>query len=259
MHVNEGVDVFDLYTYLHEEDIDPAQVGLCVFNCAHGRNYRADSDARHRLMESLHWSAATFRGAALQAMCGQLPNATCIITGRRWEPVSVPLAHRNILIGPLRYGPQCGPPYKPEPSTRGDRREGELGPADTLAATVAIGPMLADKIGGSGVVDVPELARVASARNTVVLFLGEFTLASARHAAQYALDNSFSAIPVAPHGAMLPEEIRVDSRSRRKCSYAQCLEYTRGKKEAHPELLAADLWLQMTVCKPPSADAGLTA
>ena len=51
---------------------------------------------------------------------------------------------------------------------------------------------------------MPELARVASARNTVVLFLGEFTLASARHAAQYALDNTFSTIPVAPHGAMLP-------------------------------------------------------
>ena len=50
VHVADNVDAFDLSGYLMTAGVRAEDVMLCIFNCAHGRNYRADSDERHGLM-----------------------------------------------------------------------------------------------------------------------------------------------------------------------------------------------------------------
>jgi len=206
-HVSDDVDVFDLERYLQGCGVRPEDVALCVWNCAHGRNYRADSTERHRLMQEWGWSAGTFRNAAFAAMCGQLPRATCVLTGRRWEPVAAQLAgQRPVLQAAVRYGSQRGPAYRPEPSTRGDRREGELGEVGHLVATVAVGPGLARALFRdlSMDIDIPELAVLAASGGGIVVFLGEFTLANARHCAQYACEQLDAGRPASPLPPSLP-------------------------------------------------------
>lgn len=249
LHVYEDVDVFDVVPYLRARQVRPEEVLLCVYNCAHGRNYRRDATARYALMGEWHWSSFTFRSAAFQAMCAQLPNATCILTSRHWEPVTTQLSNRPILHSAVCYSPQSGPPYKPEPSTRSSRREGELGLVEELAATVAVGPLLECHFTKqmSIKVDIPELAFIAASSGGAVLFLGEFTLASARHCAQFACEQISQGRPLqwAVSRRNLPVEQRRHWRGHSLYSYADCVQHARDQEEAHAALLAAHIWMGM--------------
>jgi len=142
-----------------------------------------------------------------------------------------------------------GPQYRPEPSTRGDRRAGELGTFEDLVATAALGPSLERDIldGSPVVVDIPELALRATLGGGVVLFLGEFTLASSRHCAQYAaeqLSSGRSKLVRAPVRGTLPAERRWHSRG--GCyTYADCLQHARSQQAEDVALVAANVWLDM--------------
>jgi len=262
--VHDNVDVFDLLSYLQARNLKPRDVMLCVFNCAHGRNYREDSDARHALIRDLRWGPSTFRSAAFEAMSAQLPDATCVMTGRRWEPVVAQVCHRCILQTALRYGQQGGQAYLPEPSTRGDRRTGEVGDISELVATVAVGPALQSDVLGMApeALDVPELAYRATALGGVVLFLGEFTLAASRHCVQYALERpplGGGSMQLAAMQRQMPEEVRWNWRHRSRYTYADCLQHTHEKKEHQASLVAAHIWSQMMVKLPPNGrDSGET-
>lgn len=244
--VKDDVDVFDLAPFLQAQGLDPEDVGLCVFNCAHGRNYRDDATERYELEKGWGWQSSTFRAVAFQAMCAQLPSATCVVTTRRWEPLAPQLGTRPVLTVPAEYPEQSGPPYLPEPSTRFERRPGELGPPESLAAVVAVGPLLESALAATWTANIPALALQTSALGKHVLFLGEFTLAASRHCAQYACDREGQAAPAAPEQLrQLQAERRWHRKSRAWYSYADCLTYTRENKEAQPELLAANIWRQL--------------
>ena len=53
VHVAEDVDAFDLGRYLATVGVPAQDVVLCIFNCAHGRNYHGGSDERHACMIEL--------------------------------------------------------------------------------------------------------------------------------------------------------------------------------------------------------------
>ena len=64
VNVSDGVDVFDILSYMDRQRIQHHEVVLCIFSCAHGRNYRDDSTERHDLMKKWHWNEGLFRSAA---------------------------------------------------------------------------------------------------------------------------------------------------------------------------------------------------
>lgn len=201
------------------------------------------------------WEGGAFRSAAFAAMCGQLPAATCILTGRCWEAVSTQFGGRPVLQAPVCYSEQRGPPYQPEPSTRSDRRPGELGSTDALVATLAVGPALARRLlKRRPLVDVPAMAYCA-ARKGHVLFIGEFTLANARHCAQYACERGPRC-----RRALVPEGVPMERRCFKdyaSYTYADCLQHTRGKAAAkHAELAAGHLWYGGWSALPRSAQTG---
>ena len=108
VHVSDNVDAFDLGSYRATAMVRAEDVVLCISNRAHGRNYRADSDERHVCMRERDWESATFRSAAFQAMCGQLPAATCVLTSRHWESFSTHTSNRRVLRCFVTYGAQSG-------------------------------------------------------------------------------------------------------------------------------------------------------
>eukprot|EP00969_Alexandrium_andersonii_P088772 3917286-Alexandrium_andersonii.AAC.1 len=117
-------------------------------------------------------------------MAAQLPLATCVLTGRRWEMPMPRAWGRPYLATEVLYPWQSGPACQPETSDRGRRRPGELGEVPGLAAAVLLGAPQARTL--SVFVDgvnVPFLATTTAGRGWRIFFLGEFTLASARHAA----------------------------------------------------------------------------
>ena len=239
----DNVDAFDLSGYLMTAGVRAEDVMLCIFNCAHGRNYRADSDERHGLMAEVgSWESGHFRSAAFQAMSGQLPAAMCILTGRHWELVNTHAFHRRVLRCFVTYGAQTGAPYRPEPSTRGDRREGELGPVEDLVATVASGPLMDRYLRWATwcTLDMTELVLWADTAGGVILFLGEFTLASSRHCAQYVLDHALARreYPVGLENLLQLCRARPFDRRRQPpgdwCTYADCLQHARdrGQRQA---------------------------
>mmetsp|Transcript_36992 Transcript_36992/g.73212 ORF Transcript_36992/g.73212 Transcript_36992/m.73212 type:complete len:313 (+) Transcript_36992:35-973(+) len=254
VHVSDNVDAFDLLSYLSTIGLRAEDVVLCVFNCAHGRNYRSDSDERHASLKEWGWGHTTFRSAIFEAICGQLPAASCVLTGRHWEQVATQVSERRILRCFATYGAQSGVPFRPEPSTRGDRREGELGRVDDLVATVASGPLMDQHLlqGPWSTLDITELVLLADAAGGVILFLGEFTLASSRHCVQYVIDHA----PVErshPEGlGNVLNECRMKVPERRRhirggwYTYADCLQHAMvDKKERQPALVAANIWLAM--------------
>lgn len=255
VNVCDDVDVFDILSYLELQRIQHHEVVLCIFNCAHGRNYRNDSTERHVMMQNWHWKGDSFRSAAFQAMCGQLPHATCILTCRCWEPVVTQVGTRPILHAPVRYARQTGPPYRPEPSTRSKRRPGELGSTEDLIATVAVGPALSRYIlqPGLPVVNIPELALRATGAGHV-LFVGEFTLANSRHCAQYVCDQIANPFWNLLWQTTLKFQLRIPSKlqkeHRQDCdengyTYAQCLKRASEAGEAHAALAAGHWWMNM--------------
>ena len=255
VNVYDNVDAFDILRYLRDRDVKPEDVVLCVFNCAHGRNYRDDSDARHHWLTERGWSSHTFRSAVFQAMNAQLPAATCVLTSRYYENVNTCLSGRRILQSFVQYsGPKSGPLYKPEPSTRGDRREGGLGPVEDLMATVSVGPLMDHYLLRGppwNAIDIPDLVLAAHATGGVILFLGEFTLANARHCVQYVLDHVGTnwsppqdLVTVLPECRLTTPERRCDAQG---CcyTYVECLQQAQEKEIPHPALVAADMWRGM--------------
>ena len=83
---------------------------------------------------------------------------------------------------------------------------------------------------------------MASFRWHHVIFLGEFTLTSARHAAQHLIDNRDVSIPRESCLNLLPYEVR-EHQSGILLSYAQILQYCRTLVREQPELWAADQWM----------------
>ena len=244
MRVCDNVDVFDILGYLKTQDIREQDVVLCIFSCAHGRNYRMDSTARHTLMNSWDWKLSTFRTAAFEAMRAQLPLATCILTGRWWDTAEMQTDTRPTVHVPVRYAQQSGPPYMPEPSTRYERRPGTLCSTDSLSAFISVGPALASYMLHADLssVDIPELTFQATGHG-VVLFLGEFTLAHARHCAQYTLDRISHSIKPLMRRPALESESRSPERQDRAgnwFTYAECLDH-------HAEIHRPnDEWTDMT-------------
>lgn len=267
VHVSDNVDAFDLSNYLSTIGVQAEDVVLCIFNCAHGRNYREDSDERHACMKEWGWGRTTFRSAAFQAVCGQLPAASCVFTGRHWEHVTAQVSDRRTLRCFATYGAQSGVPFRPEPSTRGDRREGELGLVDDLIATVASGPLMDQHLlqGPWNTVDIAELALLANAAGGVILFLGEFTLASSRHCVQYVIDHAQVELSYPEGLTHVVDECRKKRFERRRhtCggwyTYADCLQHALDKKERQPALVAANLWMAMCPATPSSLIAGAPA
>ena len=238
--VHENVDVFNLLLYLQGEGIAAEDVSLCVFSGAHGRNYHEDATSRFERMQAWRWNPTAFRGAAFAAMCGQLQNATVILTSRDWETCwPRMLSHRPILFSRATYAPQAGPAYQPEPSTRGDRRPGEVADTNGLVATVAVGPLFEkylhrrseapteDATTSVLTVDVPELTHLACTMPGVILFIGEFTCSHARHCMNFALEQMALRPAEAAEGRFwhwqLPREIRWHWQREEWCSYEHSL------------------------------------
>jgi len=266
VHVSDNVDAFDLLSYLSTVGVQAEDVILCIFNCAHGRNYRADSDERHACLKEWGWGRTTFRSATFQAICGQLPAASFVLTGRHWEHVDTQVSGRRMLRCFATYGAQSGAPFRPEPSTRGDRREGELGEVHDLVANVASGPLMDQHLlqGSWSTLDITELALLANAAGGVILFLGEFTLASSRHCVQYAIDHAQTEQSYPEGLCNVLNDCKMKSAERRShkrggwYTYADCLQHASDKKERQPALVAANLWLSMCPATPSLAD-GATA
>mmetsp|Transcript_56127 Transcript_56127/g.135548 ORF Transcript_56127/g.135548 Transcript_56127/m.135548 type:complete len:354 (-) Transcript_56127:59-1120(-) len=276
--VSDNVNAMDILGYCECAGFAASEVVLCIWVGAHGRNYHPDSDDMHEVVKGFGWSKRTFVDAAFGAVCGQLPRATVLFVGRQWEGVSMQLAHRPVICSRVSYSAvRGGERFVPEGSTRFERYHLPGGMA--LGGVAALGPDLRRYACGvctRGLpLDVPKLVLRASATGGVVLFLGEYTAAHARHCAEFIDERPLElayrrqcslwrarlsscwlplAAPASPQDRLL-ELRRHPCDRKRPYSYEEFKEHVRQnpKNGKHFAFLVAHMWNQSYVVN--AADA----